>query len=240
MSRANPRRRRILPAAPLFAAKLPTSPQRCTLEAPTYAMLSRRSVPPTCISVVTSGVWQRRVGRPAGFADAVGLPGSFRSTKRFINATRAGGVMRENASLLRAVRKRTNSVWFWEQAAESTAFSAALGPSVAVVSLAVLPPGLELESCERAFAVASRMAPLRKKIRPHIFDFRDFTSILCPAQNRRQILRETRARQNFIASRRLRLSSKLCLHVREEADYANVLARLPQLFNGRDRLAPSV
>src|SRR5437879_8852281 len=152
------------------------------------AILSRSSAPPICISVVTSGVWQRRMGRPAGFADAVGLPGSFRSTKRFINATRAGGVMRENASLLRAVRKRTNSVWFWEQAAESTAFSAALGPPIFVVSLGVfaeLPPGLELESCERAFAAVSRMAQLRKKSSPRIFCFADFTSILCHAQYRR-------------------------------------------------------
>jgi len=37
------------------------------------------------------------MGRPAGFADAVGLPGSFNSTKRFIKARRACGVIREKA-----------------------------------------------------------------------------------------------------------------------------------------------
>src|SRR2546429_504761 len=183
------------------------------------------------------------MGRPAGFADARGLPGPFSHQKRFIHAKRAGRGIQANPSLLRGGRKRTNSVWFWEQAAESTAFSAALGPPILVVSLGALgelPPGLELEPCERAFAAVSRMAELRKKTGPRIFCFPDFTSIPCHPQYRRQILRETRARQNFIASRRLRLSSKLFLYVREEPHYADVLAHLPQLFNGLERLAPRV
>src|SRR4029077_19676415 len=165
------------------------------------------------------------------------------STKRFINAKRAVGVMRVNASRLRAVRKRANSVWFWEQAAERTAFSAPLGPPVFIGSLGavvLLPPGLELDSCESAFMAASRAAQLAKKIRPPSFDFRKLTLVLRRAQYRRQILREARARQNFIASRRLRLGGQLPLHVREEAHHANVLVRLPQLFNRRDRLAPRV
>src|SRR3981081_367845 len=86
------------------------------------------------------------------------------------------------------------------------AFSAELGPPLLAVSLGALtelPVGLELDSCERAFAPVTRTAQLRNKTCPRIFDFRDFTSILCRAQYRRQILRETRARQNLIASRRL-------------------------------------
>src|ERR1700731_2243776 len=123
------------------------------------------------------------------------------------------------------------------------AFSASVGPPLLVVSvgaLAELSSGLELDSCGRAFAAASRKAQLRNKNRPRVFVLSKIASILCHAQYRRQILREARSRQDFIASRRLRLSGKFSLHVREEADHADVLARLPQLFNGRDRLAPCV
>src|SRR5260370_7236741 len=111
---------------------------------------------------------------------------------------------------------------------------------VSLGALAVLSPGLELDSCERAFAAASSTAQLRKKSCPQIFDFTKFTSILCNAQYRGQILREARARENFVASRHLRLSGKLSLHMREEADDADVLACLPQLLNRLDRLAPRV
>src|SRR5204862_7925772 len=138
------------------------------------AILSRWSAPPICISVVTSGVWQRRIGRPAGFADTLGLPGSFSSTKRFMNARRAGGVMRENASLLRAVRKRTNSVWFWEQAAASTVFNAALGPPLFDVSLSApeeLPFGLLPVSCAGALAAVSRIAQITTETSSRAIDF---------------------------------------------------------------------
>ena len=111
----------------------------------------------------------------------------------------------------------------------STAFSAPLGPPMFAASpdaLVELAAGLELDSCGSAFAAASRNAQVKKRRRSLFLDFRAFTSILCRAQNGRQILREAGARQNFIASRGLRLSGKLCLHVREEADHANVLAHL--------------
>jgi hypothetical protein len=122
------------------------------------------------------------MGRPVGFDEVVGLPGSFRSTKRFINATRAGGDIRENASLLRTVRKRTKPAWFWEQVAVSTAFSAPLGPPLLGDSLdapAELSIGLELDSCEAAFAAASRREQLSKKSRLRNLNFRKCTSILC-------------------------------------------------------------
>src|SRR5260370_22538054 len=103
-----------------------------------------------------------------------------------------------------------------------------------------MPRGVELKSSERAIVAASRMEQLRKKTCARNFDSRDFTSILCHAEYRRQILRKARARQNFIASRRLRLSGKLSLHVREEADHADVLTRQAQLFNRFDRPVPRV
>src|SRR5215471_136565 len=92
------------------------------------AMLSVTSAPPICISVVTLGVSQRTIGRPEGLAATVALPGSLSRTKRFMRATRAAGVILENASLLRTVRKRVNSVWSWEHAAASTLPSALPGP----------------------------------------------------------------------------------------------------------------
>src|SRR5229473_2408895 len=114
------------------------------------------------------------MGRPAGFADAVGLPGSFNSTKRFMKATRACGVMREKASLFRAVRKRPNSACSQNQAAESTAFSATLGPSLLLISLGALAElslSLDLDSCEKALAAANSMAQLRRMPRLRILDF---------------------------------------------------------------------
>src|SRR5216684_2799475 len=86
-------------------------------------------------------------------------------------------------------------------------------------------------SRRRVLAASSAKMPL-----PPIPDFSDFTSILCRAQYRRQVLREARSRENFIAPCRLRLSSEFGLHVRKKSDHANVLARLPQLLNRLKRL----
>jgi hypothetical protein len=56
------------------------------------------------ISVVTSGVSQRTIGRPDGFAVVEALPGTFNNTKRFIKDTRAAGASRSKDCLLRAVK----------------------------------------------------------------------------------------------------------------------------------------
>src|SRR6266404_1387933 len=123
------------------------------------------------------------------------------------------------------------------------AFSVTLGPpplGVWLGALAELSLDLELDSCEKAHAAANSTAHPRRMPRPPILDFSKFTSILCRAQYRRQVLREARARQNFIAPCRLRLSSKLGLHVRKKPDHANVLLRLPQLFNRLERLVPRI
>src|SRR5437660_10266586 len=84
------------------------------------------------------------------------------------------------------------------------------------------------------------MAQLKKETCARALDLADFTSILRRGQYRGQILREARTRQNLIASGSLRLNSKTSLYVRQEADHANVLPRLPQLFNCRDGLVPRV
>src|SRR5207245_9046951 len=108
-------------------------------------MLSRISAPPICISVVTLGVSQRTIGRPEAFRDTLALPGSLRSTNRFIRATRAEGVMRENASLLCAVRYRVKSFELWEQAAARMSLSVPPGP-VSIASAQGALPVLALVS----------------------------------------------------------------------------------------------
>ena len=111
------------------------------------------------------------MGRPAGFAVVVALPGTFNSTKRFIKATRAAGASRSNDSLLRAVRYRENPVASWEHAACKTSRSAAAGPfaatGTAVVTVCALgrryagqigptcrgdQPGRDDDSCARVSA----------------------------------------------------------------------------------------
>ena len=132
------------------------------------ATLSWMSAPPICISVVPPGVSQRTMGRPEGFAEIAALPGSPRRTKRFISARRAAGVMREKESLLRTVRKRANSVWFWAQAAASALLKAlpgALCAEAALDALAELGSGFERESCAKPFAAASSMPPNAPKMR---------------------------------------------------------------------------
>ena len=60
------------------------------------AMLSRvaRRLP-IWISAAPAGVSQRTMGRPEGLAVTEGVPGSLRSTKRFMKATRAAGAIRD-------------------------------------------------------------------------------------------------------------------------------------------------
>ena len=74
------------------------------------ARLSSTSAPPICISAVPTGVSQRTSGRPAAPVTSDGLPGSFNSTNRFINATRAPAVSVANVSALRVVKYFVNSV----------------------------------------------------------------------------------------------------------------------------------
>jgi hypothetical protein len=65
--------------------------------------------------------------------------------------------MREKASLLRAVRKRVNSVCVWEQAAARTVLSAPAGASpLATAALGEFVTGCEPDSCAELLAAKSR------------------------------------------------------------------------------------
>src|SRR6267378_8149674 len=205
------------------------------------AMLSRSSVPPICISVATAGVWQRRMGRPAGFVEAVGLPGSLRRTKRFISAMRAKGVMRAKACLLRAVRKRAKPVWLWEQAAERTSRRAAAGVVAAggaaagTVTAGAL--GWELDSWEKPALAVIEVMQKKKRTRLGMLVGCKFPSILCHAEDRGQVLSERGARHHFITAGLLGLRRKVHLHVREEAHNADVFSNVTQHFDGLDGVA---
>jgi len=81
------------------------------------------------------------------------------------------------------------------------------------------------------------MAPLKKKIRPRIFDIRDFTSILCHAQYRRDF-RETQARQNFHRNPAASLEPASSVCTCERKPTTRTSCAPAATFNGRDRLAP--
>src|SRR6267142_1065971 len=208
------------------------------------AMLSRSSVPPICIAVVTAGVWQRRMGRPAGFVEAVGLPGSLRRTKRFISAMRAKGVMRAKACLLRAVRKRAKSVWLWEQAAERTSrravagVVAAGGAAAGTVTTGAL--GWELDSWAKLAPTVKEATQKKRRTRRSMLVGCKFQSILCHAEDRGQVLSERGARHHFVAAGLLGLGCEVHLHVREEAHDADVRSNEAQLLDGLYRMAARV
>ncbi len=135
----------------------------------TNARFSRNSAPPICISAAPAGVSHRTVGRPEALVVAKALPGSFKSTKRFMSATRAPADSLANASLLRAVKKRTNSFWLCEHAAESTSRSAAVGPLAALGGVAGLSATRELDSCAVTCHVNSQDSVLRRRNLANIF-----------------------------------------------------------------------
>src|SRR5208282_459934 len=176
------------------------------------ATLSRVSAPPIWISAAPAGVSQRTMGRPEGLAVTEGLPGSLRSTKRFMKATRAAGAMRKNDSLLRTVRKRAKSFWLCEQAAVRTSRSAVDGPFCELGCEA----GVELESCPEAAPASDNNSAARTSAGTLKAIVRNFTSVLCGTQNGGQVFCEGRTRHHFTAARGLRLGCQVTLHVREK------------------------
>src|SRR3984957_16716098 len=200
------------------------------------ATLSRVSAPPIWISAAPAGVSQRTMGRPAGLAVTAGLPASLSRTNRFMKATRAAGAMRENDSLLRAVRKLANSFWLCEQAAFRTSRSAADGP----FGEAAWAAGFPLDSCAEApLASGSSSAVRRSAVAVTVF-FRNFTSILCGAQDRGQVLGKGRAGHPLVAACRLRLGCQIELHVREKPDDLQVFLRSAHALDGRKGLAARI
>src|SRR5260370_10571687 len=150
------------------------------------------------------------MGRPEGLAVTDGLPASLSNTKRFMNATRAAGAMREKDSLLRPVRKREKSFWLCEQAAVRTSRRAADGPFGELGCTA----GAELDSCAEAQRTSNRNKAVRTINCAVPMVFRNFTSVLCGAQDGGQVLRKGGARHHFVTSGCLRLRCQVALHVR--------------------------
>src|ERR1700730_15455586 len=90
-------------------------------------------------------------GRPEADGSRDGWPDSFKSTKRFISATRAAGVRCANVSAFRAVRNLEKDCSLCEQAANKASRKAAVGASGApVAGVALLACGAELLSCAAA------------------------------------------------------------------------------------------
>src|SRR5260221_11085815 len=98
------------------------------------------------------------VGRPEALGNREGLPGSFKSTKRFMSATRAEGVRCAKVSALRAVRNFEKACSLCEQAADKASRKAAVGAPRAIaaaVGAAVLRCGAERRCCRGATAPQS-------------------------------------------------------------------------------------
>src|SRR6478736_5988236 len=133
------------------------------------ATLSRRSVPPSCMTAAPSGVEQRMLGRPDGFAELAGFPAPSRRTKRFISSVRADKARWEKDSALRAVRNFENATSSWAHAAASRSRRAAEGASGAGAladdatdaerSEGVSMSGFELDSC--AAPVTARLPAIK-------------------------------------------------------------------------------
>src|SRR6266404_4154128 len=204
------------------------------------ARLSEISAPPICNSAAPAGVSQRIVGRPEPVGSREGLPVSFKSTKRFMSATRAEGVRCAKVSAFRAVRYLEKACSFCEQAADKASRKAAVGASGAIaaaVGAAVLTCGAELLSCAGATDPQSNSTAAKASLNKSA---RRTTSILCRSKNRRQVLREGRARHHFVATRGASLRGQVRLHVRQEADHPNVIFLSAQPLDRRDRLVSRI
>src|SRR5258706_3920195 len=204
------------------------------------ARLSEISAPPICNSAAPPGVSHWMVGRPEALGSREGLPGSFKSTKRFMSATRAAGVRCAKVSALRAVRNLEKDCSLCEQAADKASRKAAVGASGAIaaaVGAAVLTCGAELLSCAGATDPQSNSTAAKANLNDRA---RRTTSILCRGKNGRQALREGRARHHFVATRGASLRGQVRLHVRQEADHPNAIFRGAQPLDRRDRLVSRI
>src|ERR1700745_1901540 len=110
-----------------------------------------------------------------------------------MSATRAGGVRCAKVSAFRVVRNLENACSLCEQAADKASRKAAVGASGALPATALLAFETELDSCAATTDAKSnnREASLTKAAAHRN------TSILCYRKNRRQILREDRARHHL-------------------------------------------
>src|ERR1700726_341257 len=132
------------------------------------------------------------VGRPEADGSREALPGWFKSTKRFIRATRAEGVRCANVSAFLVVRNLEKDCSLCVQAANKASRSAAVGASGAFATGGAPPTGVaELDSCaakaeaKTSISVAETITE-RGALRT--------TSVLRRGKNSRQVLCEGRAR----------------------------------------------
>src|ERR1700688_4305258 len=223
----------------------------CTVLLPTVSVASRTSIgrkarlsavsaPPICSSAAPAGVWHCTVGRPEGLGRSDGLPGSLRSTKRFIKATRAEGVRRAKVSALRAVRNFANDCSLCEQAAEMASRSAAAGePGTAVAGELALASAREPDSCAGRYCAGKNPSAISRRKRLGN-NFCADTSILGGAENGGEILREAGAGENIVATGGAGLGGEVGLHVGKESDDAHAVLFRAKVFDGSQRLAAGV
>src|SRR5260370_38674988 len=135
--------------------------------------------------------------RPEGLGSSEGLPGSLRSTKRFIKATRAEGVRCAKVCALRAVRELAKACSLCEHAAEMASRSAAVGePGALAAGELALAIGRELDSCARTHSVGKNASRASGRNRTGIFLLAGGTSILGGVEDGGEILREAGARED--------------------------------------------
>src|SRR5712692_7942234 len=205
------------------------------------ARLSAVSAPPICSSAAPPGVWQCTMGRPEGLGSSEGLPGSLRSTKRFIKATRAEGVRCAKVSALRAVRNLAKACSLCEQAAEMASRSAAVGePGALAAAELALAIGRELDSCARTHSVGKNASRASGRNRTGIFLLAGSTSILGGAEDGGEILREAGAREDVVATGGAGLGGEVGLHMGKEGYDANAVLFFTQVSDGLQGLAAGV
>src|SRR5579859_667495 len=204
------------------------------------ARLSADSAPPICSSAAPAGVWHCTVGRPEGLGRSEGLPGSLRSTKRFIKATRAEGVRRAKVSALRAVRNFANDCSLCEQAAEMASRSAAAGePGRLVTAELELASGGELDSCAGKYCAVEEARAISRRKRMGSTRCAG-TLILGGAENSGKILREAGAGEDIVATGGAGLGGEVGLYVGKESDDAHAVLSGTQVLDGLERLAAGV
>src|SRR5579859_4360263 len=173
------------------------------------------------------------MGRPTELAEVLGLPGSLKSTNRFINSVRAATVSLEKDSVLRVVRSFLKATSSCEHAATRTSRSAEAGPATTAAGGACISVPRELDSCA-AQSPANTKAPASKRHCPLLI------SILRLRQNLRKLRSELRARHHLLESRGFRLRGKVRLHVRKKSNHRQFRLLLLQPLHSLQRHVPRI
>src|SRR5260370_10420840 len=171
--------------------------------------------------------------RPGGVGSSEGLPGSLRSTKRFIKATRVEGVRCAKVSALRGVRNLAKACSLCEQAAEMASRSAAAGePGALAAAEPGSAAGRELDSCARTHRIGKNASRASGRNRTGIFLLAGSTSILGGAQDGGEILREAGAREDVVATGGAGLGGEGGLHMGQVSYDSNAVLFFTQVSDG--------